>query len=99
MVPNVRKRSFREQTPFAEPDAASSLLLVVKHIGNLYSPHAVVRHQCLAFANGDLASAVKVASKFARFRIDEGWGLVLLPTDVEKPLRSRVHTLTEARDR
>lgn len=57
------------------------------------------RQQCLEYANGNIAQALKVCTTFCNFRISEGWDLVLSPEDLEGPLRSRVHTLTEERDR
>eukprot|EP00904_Undaria_pinnatifida_P006172 jgi/Undpi1/2685/HiC_scaffold_13.g06063.m1 len=55
--------------------------------------------QCLEYANGDMAQATKVCSTFCNFRLSQGWGLVLSPGELEGPLRSRVHTLTEQTDR
>eukprot|EP00903_Cladosiphon_okamuranus_P008989 g8599.t1 len=56
-------------------------------------------HQCLEYANYETAGAIKVCSTFCKFRIKEGWELVLSPLELEGPLRSRVHTLTTGRDR
>ncbi|CAM9563683.1 unnamed protein product [Ectocarpus sp. 6 AP-2014] len=56
-------------------------------------------HQCLEYANYDMAGAIKVCSTFCKFRLQEGWDLVLSAPELETPLRSRVHTLTTNRDR
>ncbi|CAM9976367.1 unnamed protein product [Ectocarpus sp. 12 AP-2014] len=56
-------------------------------------------HQCLEYANYDMAGAIKVCSTFCKFRLQEGWDLVLSARELETPLRSRVHTLTTNRDR
>eukprot|EP00752_Nemacystus_decipiens_P015994 g14299.t1 len=56
-------------------------------------------HQCLEYANHDTAGAIKVCSTFCRFRMKEGWALVLSALELEGPLKSRVHTLTTGKDR
>lgn len=53
----------------------------------------------MEFANYDMAGAIKVCSTFCKFRLKEGWALVLSAQELEGPLRSRVHTLTAGRDR
>lgn len=46
-----------------------------------------------------MAQAITVCAAFCDFRMAEGWGLVLSGAELEGPLKSRVHTLTESRDR
>ncbi|CAM9647581.1 unnamed protein product [Scytosiphon promiscuus] len=56
-------------------------------------------HQCLEYANFDVPEAIKVCRGFCKFRLTEGWKLVLSAGDLERPLRSRAHTLVAGRDR
>lgn len=55
--------------------------------------------KCLAYANGELEQACVVCAKFCKFRTENGWTLLLSPTELEAPLMSRTHTLAESRDR
>ncbi|CAN0089125.1 unnamed protein product, partial [Ascophyllum nodosum] len=54
---------------------------------------------CLEYANGDVVQAKKVCATFCDFRLAEGWDLVLSAPEMQDSLRSRVHTLTERRDK
>ena len=55
--------------------------------------------KCLEYANGDVVQAKKVCATFCDFRLAEGWDLVLSAPEMQDSLRSRVHTLTERRDK
>ncbi|CAN0088856.1 unnamed protein product, partial [Ascophyllum nodosum] len=62
-------------------------------------PKSKVLHQCLEYANGNVVQAKKVCATFCDFRLAEGWDLVLSAPEMQDSLRSRVHTLTERRDK
>lgn len=86
-----------------------SLFLTVKVFHARHHPHpldsplslcvCVNIFQCLKYANGDVIQATKLCIKLCEFRLAEGWDLVISAPELQGPLRSRVHTLTDQRDR